>query len=279
MDDLIQAAADALLTSKHAIALTGAGMSTESGIPDFRGPDGLWTKNPELEQKAYEAYETFKRNPRTFWIEQLESSVNLVKEWGKAEPNAGHVALAELEKMKRLKRVLTQNIDNLHQRAGSRRVIDYHGNISKLRCIKCQKRYPTDQYDMEQLKEADQLPPRCNSCGDPVKPDVVYFGEPIPGDVAQESQQEAQSCDLMLICGTSAVVYPFASLPLIAAGRRRNTLDTFLSFGLKPYTPATIIEINAEPTPLTHEKISNYLIQGKTGEILPKIMEAVAKRL
>ena len=108
-----------------------------------------------------------------------------------------------------------------------------------------------------------------------MKPDVVYFGEPIPGDVSSESHDEAVKCDLMMVCGTSAVVFPFAELPFIASGKRRSTLETFLSYGLTINTPAKIIEINADPTPLTKEGISDYLIQGKTGEILPRIVAAI----
>ena len=105
--------------------------------------------------------------------------------------------------------------------------------------------------------------------------DVVYFGEPIPADVSSASEQEAFKCDLMLVCGTSAVVYPFADLPVIASGKGRSTLESFLNFGLKPNIPAVIIEINSEPTPLTFAGVSDYLIQGKTGEILPQIVTAV----
>jgi len=275
ISDLIQRAADDILRSKHAIALTGAGFSTESGIPDFRGPDGIWTKNPELEQKAYEAYEDFKHDPKQFWVSQLESSVNIIEEWGKATPNPGHIALVELEKKKRLKKVLTQNIDNLHQKAGSKHVIDYHGNISKLRCLNCNSRTPIKTYNFDQMKEKDQLPPRCKSCGNPLKPDVVYFGEPIPPDVSSESEKEALHCDLMMVCGTSAVIYPFAGLPIIASGKQRSSLDSIFTYGLNPKPPTVIFEVNNEPTPLTQQGISDYLIQGKTGEILPQIVSAV----
>ncbi len=277
--DLIQRAADDILRAKHTVALTGAGISTESGIPDFRGPDGIWTKNPELEQKAYEAYNDFRVDPQKWWIDQLDGPVNILDEWGKARPNLGHLALTELEKVKQLQRVLTQNIDNLHQKAGSKNVIDYHGNIFKLRCLNCNSRFPAEKFDAKQLQQMGQLPPRCGSCGDPLKPDVVYFGEPIPSDVSSESEQEAYKCDLMLVCGTSAVVYPFASLPILASGKQRSSLESFLNFGLQPNTPAIVVEINNEPTPLTQEGISDYLIQGKTGEILPQIVAAVQSRI
>lgn len=279
IEDLIKRAAVDLKTARHAIALSGAGISTESGIPDFRGPDGIWTKNPELEQKAYDAFLSFKLDPRAWWIEQLEAPVNLIEEWGKAWPNKGHQALAELEKLKQLKLVITQNIDNLHQRAGSKRVLDYHGNVFKLRCLNCNRRDPLEKFNLMKLKRKEKLPPLCKSCGHALKPDVVYFGESIPQDVSFESEQQARICDLMMVCGTSAVVYPFAGLPKTASGKeRRSTLDAFFDMGLNREPDATIIEINNEPTPLTHEGISDYFIQGNTGDILPRIVSAL-KRL
>jgi NAD-dependent deacetylase len=264
MEDLIQRAAEQLIKSKHAITLTGAGISTESGIKDFRGPDGIWTKNPDAERKAYESYARFQENPKEFWIETI-SSASLLGDLAKVAPNPGHSALAELEKMGILKCVVTQNIDNLHQKAGSQRVLDYHGNISLLRCFSCDTRYDRAEYDLDRLYKEDRLPPLCRKCNGVLKSDVVYFQEAIPADVAQESQEEAGKCDLMLICGTSAVVYPFAYLPRMARQRRQGK-------------QTIIIEINADPTPLTEEGISDYLIQGKTGTILPKLMEEIKKR-
>jgi NAD-dependent protein deacetylase/lipoamidase len=182
---------------------------------------------------------------------------SILGEIGKAQPNPGHFALAELEKMGILRCVITQNVDGLHQKAGSKTVIEYHGGINKFRCIECNRRFGKDDLNLEKLKMEGKLPPYCQ-CGGVIKDDGVFFGEPIPSDVLQRSQQEAWKCDLMLICGTSAVVHPFASLPQMVG-------------------PGTIIiEINAERTPLTG-RISSYLIQGKTGEILPKIVERAKK--
>ena len=260
MVKLIERAARDLINSKYAVVLTGAGMSTESGIPDFRGPSGIWTKDPEAERRAYQTYHKFLINPREYWEERLGSS-SLLGDLEKVKPNPGHYALAELEKMGILRWVITQNIDNLHQRAGSKNVLDYHGNTFKLRCTECNVRFDSGEYDLLRLREEGELPPRCKRCSGVIKADVVHFREPIPDDVVHQSLEEAQKCDLMLICGTSAVVYPFASLPRIA--RERRTV--------------TIIELNAEPTPLTEEGVSDYLIQGKTGEILPQIIEAAKK--
>ena len=263
MEDLIQRAAQDLIKARYGIALTGAGISTESGIPDFRGPDGIWTKNPEAEMKAYEVYEQFKTNPKAYWEERLDPHGSMSRlfsifgEIGKVQPNRGHYALAELEKMGVLKSIITQNVDGLHQKAGSKKVIEYHGGINKFRCVECNRRLSTEELNLEKIKIEGKLPPYCQ-CGGVIKDDGVFFGEPIPSDVVEKSQREAWKCDLMLICGTSAVVYPFASLPQMVS-------------------PSTIIiEINAEPTPLTG-RISDYLIQGKTGEILPKIAERAEK--
>ena len=260
---LIKRAAEDLIKTRYAIALTGAGISTESGIPDFRGPSGIWTRDPQAERRAYQRYERFQSNPKEYWEERL-SSPSLLGDLEKMIPNPGHDALAELERMGILKWIITQNVDNLHQRAGSQKVLDYHGNAFKLRCVSCVARYDSKEFDLERLRRENQLPPRCQKCGGIIKADTVHFKEPIPADVAQQSLEEAEKCDLILICGTSAVVYPFANLPRVAKDRKfaKETI---------------VIEINAEPTPLTERKISDYLLQGKTGQILPKIVEEVKR--
>ena len=264
MEELISKVARQLIKSKHAIALTGAGMSTESGIPDFRGPNGIWTKNPDAERQAYQSYYKFQRNPKEYWIERM-TGASLLGDLINARPNPGHFALAELEKMAILKCLVTQNIDNLHQKAGSKRVLDYHGNISLLRCFSCDSRFDPKEYDLDRLLAEDRLPPVCRNCNGVLKSDVVHFNEPIPEDVARKSQEEAAQCDLMVICGTSATVYPFAMLPRMA---KQN----------QPKQKTIIVEINSDPTPLTGEGISDYLIRGKTGTILPKIVEEIRKR-
>ena len=268
MEQLVDRVARDLVDSKYAIALTGAGISTESGIPDFRGPSGVWTKNPEAERRAYRSYEMFLEDPVGWWKERL-TSPSLLGDIGKTMPNTGHYALAELERLGILKCVITQNVDGLHEKAGTKSLLEYHGSLLKLRCTTCTSRFSRLEFELEKLLREDRLPPRCPRCGGVVKTDGVAFGEPIPSDVAQNSLEQASRCDLMLICGTSAVVYPFAYLPRVA--KRRKT-----ELALKTQT-VTIIEVNAEPTPLTEEGISDYLILGKTGEILPKIVDEVKK--
>ena len=268
MEELIERAASDLVNAKYAIALTGAGISTESGIPDFRGPSGIWTKDPEAERRAYRSYDSFREDPKAWWQERLNSP-NLLGDLEKAMPNPGHYALAELEKIGILKCTITQNVDALHEKAGTENILEYHGNILKLRCISCTARFGRDEFDLEKLMRENRLPPRCPKCGGVVKSDGVSFGEPIPSDVAHQSLEEAWKCDLMLICGTSAVVYPFANLPRTArekrAERQRKTATGI--YAVERVPAVTIIEINAEPTPLTLEGVSDYLIGGKTGEI------------
>jgi NAD-dependent deacetylase len=278
MEDSVQRAARDLINSRYAIALTGAGISTESGVPDFRGPSGIWTNDPDAEKRAYQTYDKFILDPKEYW-EQRINSPSLLGDLEVLSPNPGHYAIAELEKMGFLKCVITQNIDNFHSRAGSKNVLEYHGNAFKLRCSSCNARYGYKEYDLNKLKETGELPPHCKKCGGLLKEDVVHFQEPIPSDVAQQSLVEAGRCDLMLICGTSAVVYPFAQLPRLARNKDIETQSIFEA-GLSKVEKApavTIIEINAEQTQLTFEKISDYFIQGKTGEVLPKIVKEIKK--
>jgi NAD-dependent deacetylase len=273
VDDLLKRAATDLAESKHAVALTGAGMSTESGIADFRGPKGIWTTNKEAEAKAYEMYELFLSNPKAYWKEIMGLRGTYGKFHGQireAQPNPGHYALAGLEALGILKCVITQNIDGLHKKAGGKRVLEYHGSVNAVRCVSCGSRFAWEDVSL------DDLPPHCK-CGAVLKDDVVHFKEPIPSDIMEESEQEALRCDLMLICGTSAVVYPFANLPRMA---RYHTRRLIAGPDVLGYTSnVKIIEVNADPTPLTQEGISDYLIQGKTGEMLPVIVEEVKKSI
>jgi NAD-dependent deacetylase len=263
MHDLIKRAASDLVTSSHAIVLTGAGISTESGVADFRGPKGIWTTNPQAEAQAYQRYERFLNDPKAYWEEMLGtvgSGSDFYRQMRKVEPNPGHHAIARLEELGIVKWTITQNVDGLHEKAGTQRVMHYHGTVEKLRCLSCGSRFGIDEYSLE------KLPPLCR-CGRPLKYDVVHFQEPIPSDIMDAAEEEAMKCDLMLVCGTSAVVYPFAGLPAMARSRGRGRS------GVK------IIEVNAEPTPLTHQGMSDYLIQGKTGEILPLVVDEVSRLL
>lgn len=234
-------ASEWILNSKHLIALTGAGISVESGIPTFRGPDGLWSKyNPVFLDTSY-----FSANPESSWA--------LIKEifydfFGKASPNPGHHALARLEKKGVLKSVITQNIDNLHQAAGSKNVIEFHGTSRTLTCMGCNGKY-------DSTNNVDSLPPLCPKCGGLLKPDFVFFGEPIPFMANDSSIREAKSADVCLLIGTTGEIMPASMIPNVAreAG-------------------AKFIEININESRYTRSIVDIFL-KGKATEVLTKMMD------
>lgn len=251
-------AARLLRESRYAIAFVGAGMSAESGIPTFRGPGGLWTRFGEPDPRGYER---FLQDPKGWWENRLRgrsggadreraAGSEMGEAIARAQPNPGHYALAALEEHGYIKAVVTQNVDNLHQVAGSRRVLEFHGNRTKLRCIRCLARFPAADFPLE------ELPPRCPECGGIVKSDTVMFGEPIPLDVLQESREEALRADLVLVIGTSAVVYPAAEIPLIA--KRRG---------------ARLVEVNPLESALS--PICDVIIRLPSGQALPAICQRV----
>lgn len=258
--ELTQQAAQAIKESNYAIALTGAGLSTESGIRDYRGKNGIWTTDPEAEKRAYQQFEEFQKDPALYW-KRITENRRKGGDFSQYSPSRGHLALAHLEELGLLKAVITQNIDNLHTVAGSKEVFEYHGNYRKFRCLECGTRAEWEEYDMNALYDNDALPPLCKNCNSPIKSDVVLFLEPIPRDTAEKSRKEALKSDLLLICGTSATVNPAANLPGFA--KRKNK--------------AKIIEININPTRLTEEGITDLFIQGSVGEILEQIVEEVKK--
>lgn len=247
----IQSAAEVIGACTHAVALVGAGLSAESGIPTYRGAGGIWTKFGE---PTIDGWDLFRRDPEQWWREALDRK-NRRSEFStaieSAEPNAGHLALAELERMGRLKHIITQNIDNLHQRAGSQAITEIHGNRTKGRCLSCGLRVPLDELSL------DLLPPLCLQCGGIMKNDTVMFGEPIPADALRQCHAQAIAADVFLVVGTSAVVYPAADFPVIAARRG-----------------ATLIEINPEPTPLSG--LANIVIRGPAGQSLKAIVDLLS---
>ncbi len=244
---LIERAAQDLIRSKKTIAFTGAGISVESGIPDFRSAEGLWQK---YDPEEYAHIHAFYSNPEKVWL-MLKDMFTLVMT---AKPNPAHIGLAELERMDLLSTVITQNVDGLHQAAGSKNVIEFHGSHRTLTCLKCSITTDGTQLTIE------DLPARCPRCSSLLKPDVVFFGEPIPPKAQASSFRESRSCSVVLVIGTSAVVYPAASIPIMAKEQG-----------------ATVIEINMEPTPLTGQ-ISDYLIPGPAGKIIPAIVEEVKRK-
>lgn len=232
---------DLLRTDVPTVVLTGAGVSAESGIPTFRGGDGLWDKFKPQELASVDA---FMRNPKLVWEWYLFRR-KIVTE---SKPNRGHEILAEMEKRLKGFTLVTQNVDNLHQQAGSRQVIELHGNIRRNKCLNCDEQIGDIEIDPEQL-------PRC-ACGGAIRPDVVWFGEMLPQEALEEATSRAAHSQLFLSIGTSAEVYPAADLPIIAKK-----------------CGAYLVEINPTETVLT--PYVDEAFQGKSGEILPMIWRAV----
>jgi NAD-dependent deacetylase len=237
MTPLLNKAVEILKKSKHTTAFTGAGISVESGIPPFRGPDGLWSKyDPEVLDIDY-----FHRYPLESWKVIKEIFYDF---FAVASPNPAHKALAHMEKNGLLSAIITQNIDNLHQKAGSKKVIEYHGNSQKLICPHCQKHFTPDQIDL------NKLPPVCADDGNVLKPDFVFFGEAIPGTAQLLSSEESQNAEVFLLIGTTGEVMPAAMIP-----------------GFAKDNGATIIEVNPEESHYTNQ-ITDIFLKGKAGEIL-----------
>ena len=244
MNDPYRQAAEALKHSQPAVAVTGAGISVESGIPHFRGEGGVWAKYPPEEYGTIEAWNDYPDKVWKFWMELTETL------WD-CQPNPAHYALAELEQMGLLQGVITQNVDNLHQAAGSKNVIEYHGNARYLVADKFGHRIPFDP----ELHAGDTAPRSFD--GTPMKPDVIFFGETIPSEVIVGAARLAEACKAMIVVGTSAQVYPAAGMPILAHQHG-----------------AFIIEANIEHTDFTRT-ITHAFLHGPAGTTLPKLVETV----
>ncbi len=233
---------DQLKNAQKVVFVTGAGISQESGIPTFRGKDGLWRNYDAMKLATIDA---FYENPKLVWEWYNERRQNIFN----AEPNLGHKAIAELENFLQVT-VLTQNIDGLHQQAGSSNVLELHGSIVKIKCTSC-------DFKDEIFTQFSKLPPLCK-CGSILRPDVVWFGEGLPQDVWKEAIIQASSCDVMIIAGTSLVVSPANTLPIYA---RQNN--------------ATLIEINPEKTIMTPEM--DLSIRSTSTIALPELVSIFKK--
>ncbi|NLE22323.1 MAG: NAD-dependent deacylase [Actinobacteria bacterium] len=246
----MQTAARALARSARVAVFTGAGASKESGIPTFREPEtGLWARYDPMRLATPEAY----RDDPPFVWSWYEHRFGVA---AAAQPNPGHYAIAELEHLLPQVVVITQNIDGLHQRAGSSHVIELHGTMHSFRCIDGRHR----GFGWDDFADQDEKPPRCPACGDYLRPEVVWFGEGLPPDALDAAQRLSASCEVMLIVGTSGVVYPAAAIPMIAreAG-------------------ATVIDVNPERDSLT--RLCDVFLQGAGGEVLPELIAAVRAHL
>jgi NAD-dependent deacetylase len=246
-DTLFRQAAGLIASARKAIAMTGAGISVESGIPPFRGKGGLWEK---FDPMKYAHIDAFEQNPVDVW-EKLFMHMKEVLE--SAEPNDGHRGLYELEQKGLLTSVITQNVDGLHQKAGQEDVIEFHGSFAVQRCTRCRRTCPSDQISLA------KLPPECG-CGGIWRPDVIMFGELIPPESLRRAQELASTCDLMLVIGTSATVEPAASLPMIAK-----------------HNGAGIIEVNPEKTPFS-KHISDITLLGGAGEVMRRLVSMIDDR-
>lgn len=226
-----------LRRAERVSVLTGAGVSAESGIPTFRGADGVWEKY-DFQKLATPA--GFREDPRLVWEWYRLRQVEIKK----AQPNPAHDTIAAMERHYRVFSVLTQNIDGMHERAGSRNVIELHGNIWRMRC-------PRDGTIVELDSPIEEIPPLCQ-CGSIMRPDVVWFGEPLPQDAVDAASKAAAESEVMFVVGTSAVVYPAAALPVLTKNMG----------GL-------VIEVNVEPTDVSG--YSDLLLRGRAGEVLPAL--------
>jgi len=232
-----------LRRARHIAVLTGAGVSAESGVPTFRSADGLWKKFSASDLATPEA---FIKNPRLVWQWYGWRRGEMLL----AQPNAAHLSLVELERIAPDFHLITQNIDNLHRRAGNSSVIELHGNAFRNRCTRCGYVYPDATSDFTEPSEL----PICPKCGAPARVDVVWFGEQLPEKELSESFEIIEHCDVFLTVGTSAQVYPAAHLPIMAKDHG-----------------AVMIEVNLEQTGLSWH--ADFCFHGKAGEILPKLID------
>jgi len=251
MDQKVLTAASLIRESSYAVALTGAGISTPSGIPDFRSPkSGLWERvNPLEVANLFE----FRTNPQAFydWIRPMVATILA------AQPNLAHLALSRMERLGRIKAVITQNIDRLHTQAGSQNVIEVHGNMSEMTCIRCYQVYDSRPF-VQPILETGQIP-RCPQCGGVLKPNVILFGEQLPIRALTAARKAAARCDLMLVAGSSMEVAPSCDLPFEA--QRHG---------------ATVIMVNLEKTFV--DDMVNLVIHDNVATVLPQIADVLEAR-
>jgi NAD-dependent deacetylase len=242
----IQQAAQALAQAQSVVCLTGAGVSAESGVATFRDVQtGLWSK---FDPQRLASQEGFADDPGLVWRWYMER----LRTVEAAAPNPGHRALAQLETRMAEFSLVTQNVDNLHERAGSRQVYHIHGRINHFRCNYCRT-----EYTLQAHEQTQEHPPICPHCSELVRPDVVWFGESLPVDVVDIAWRAAESCEIMLVVGTSGVVYPVAQLPLVA--KRAGAL---------------VIDVNPHCTPIS--EMADIFLQGAGGVVLPQLLDALS---
>jgi NAD-dependent deacetylase len=241
-EDLARAV-DIIKKSNRIVALTGAGISVDSGIPDFRSEGGLWER---YDPHEYATYDSFLINPEKFWQMGQELAEVILK----AEPNPAHKGLTKLEESGKLIGIITQNIDNLHQSAGSKKVIELHGNYLRAYCMNCAMQYIGE--DIHRRVVEGEIPPICDQCGGVLKSEAILFGEPLPEKPMEEAVEMCRTADLMLIIGSSLTIYPVAFLPQLAKDEG-----------------AKIIIVSISGTNRDH--IADLVLRGRSSDIIPKI--------
>ncbi len=243
----IEAVAERIRGAQSIVILTGAGISTESGIPDFRGPNGVWTKNPGAEKTATLQHYLANRDARVnSWKNRIGSSM-----W-QSEPNSGHRAIADFAEKAKVDLLVTQNIDGLHQKAGfpEAKMVEIHGTVHEFRCMSCTDRGPIERV-LDRVRAGEEDPP-CRSCGGILKSATISFGQNLVGKDLQRAQTAAAMCDLFIAAGTSLVVYPVAELPRTALERG-----------------AKLVIMTAEETP--YDRHAETILRGQLGTVLPEI--------
>lgn len=244
LDDKIRQAAELIKNSKYIVAFTGAGISVESGIPDFRSPGGLWER---YDPNEYAHISTFLTYPEKYWEMHMELREMVMR----AQPNPAHEVLATLEhKYGKLKSVVTQNVDFLHSRAGNSKVLELHGTTQTSHCLSCNSEF--FYTEVEKMLDQGQIPPRCQ-CNGLIKTDTILFGEQLPYDVLSQAREEVISADLLMVIGSSLLVYPAAALPSVAI-----------------QTGSRLLIVNREPTPM--DPYADVVVRGKAGLLLPVIL-------
>jgi len=252
-DFLVDKVAALILESGRVVVFTGAGISTESGIPDFRSPDGIWAKF-DPDDFTIQKFMNNEKTRRMQW--QMMAEGGLLKD---AEPNEAHYAVAELEKLGKLTCVITQNIDNLHQKAGNSpdKVFELHGNMKLVRCMSCGHRFPVEDI-IKRLDKEDI--PECQFCHGILKPDAVFFGESLPQQALNEAIEHSRNCDLFIVIGSTLVVYPAAYMPMHAVE-----------------SGAKLVIVNLSPTPMDSKAAA--LITAKAGETMGRVVDRVRSKL
>ncbi len=254
LEESVEKIANLVVECNRIVVFTGAGISTESGIPDFRGPDGLWTK-VDPEDFTYQKFVGDRETRARIW--QMQRSMGITRN---AEPNAAHHAIVELDALGKLDCVITQNVDGLHQKAGiaEEKVIQLHGNMQWVKCISCGVRHPFEE--VEQWIEDGVEVPECKECGGILKPDAVFFGEAMPVEATSEAERRSRACDLCIVIGSTLAVYPAGLMPVFAVK-----------------AGAKLVIINDGETELDH--VAHVRVSARAGQVMSSLMAKVKEQL